>query len=197
MMCAMRADAVRNRARILAAAHDLVAETGADAPIDEIARRAGVAVGTLYRHFPAKDDLVTAAVTESTRRIALLAEAALHEVDGGAAPGPLLERLIGLVAERHAADRVFREAAGRLEEPAASTGRSATPAGIDQRAATAMTELLHRARADGAVRPDIDLGDLVLLLAGIPGPGVPPERRARYLDVVLAGLRPGAGRAVP
>jgi AcrR family transcriptional regulator len=189
----MRADAVRNRARILDAARDLVAETGVDAPMDEVARRAGLAVGTLYRHFPAKDDLVAAVVADSVGRIAAMAEAALAEVDGGAPPGPVLDRLFRAVADGHATDRVFKAAAGRLEAPAAFTGQlaAAVPGGAESRAAEAITALLGRARAAGAVRADLDLTDLVLLLAGLPGVDVPVERRARYLDVVLAGLRPG------
>ncbi len=185
----VRADAVRNRARILDAARALVAETGADAPMDAIARRAGVAVGTLYRHFPAKDDLVAAAVTDSVTRIAELSEAALAEVDGGAAPGPVLERLFRTVAEGHATDRALKAAAGRLEEPTDLVA-AAAPGTVEHRAVTAIGALLDRAHAAGAVRAGLDLADLVLLLGGVPGPEVPGPRRARWLDVVVAGLRP-------
>lgn len=188
----VRADAVRNRARILDAARALVAETGVDAPVDEVARRAGVAVGTLYRHFPAKDDLVAAVVADSVERIAAMAEAALAEADAGAEPGPVLDRLFRAVAEGHATDRVFKAATGRLEAPVeyAETLAGAAPGSPPARAAAAIAALLDRARAAGAVRPDIDLADLVLLLEGLPGVGVPAQRRARHLDVVLAGLRP-------
>jgi AcrR family transcriptional regulator len=183
----VRADAVRNRARILDAARALVAETGVDAPVDEVARRAGVAVGTLYRHFPAKDDLLAAVVADSTERIAVLAEAALAEVDGGAPPGAVLDRLFRAVAEGYATDRVVKAATGRLEVPVEYAPEPGSPAA---RAAAGIEALLDRARAAGAVRPDVDLTDLVLLLEGLPGATVPAPRRARYLDVVLAGLRP-------
>lgn len=184
----VRADAVRNRARILDAARALVAETGADASMDAIARRAGVAVGTLYRHFPAKDDLVAAVVVDSVTRIAELSEAALVDVDGGAPPGPVLERLFRTVAESHATDRAVKEAAGRLEGPVELA--AAAPGSVEHRAVTAIGALLDRAHAAGAVRAGLDLADLVLLLGGVPGPEVPAPRRARWLDVVVAGLRP-------
>ncbi len=181
-------DAVRNRARILDAARALVAETGADVPVEAIARRAGVAVGTLYRHFPAKDDLIAAVVTDSVTQIAELSEAALDEVDHGAPPGPVLERLFRTVAVSHVTDRALKQAAGRLEGPAdlaaAATGT------VQHRAVSAITALLDRAQAAGAVRAGLDLADLVLLLGGVPGSEVPEPRRARWLDVVVAGLRP-------
>ena len=189
----MRADAVRNRARILEAARALVAETGVDAPVEEVARRAGLAVGTLYRHFPAKADLVAAVVADTTERIAAMAEAALAETDAGAAPGPVLDRLFRAVAEGHATDRVFKAATERLEagEGYAGALAAARPGSPPARAAVAIDALLGRARAAGAVRPDVDLADLVLLLEGLPGVEVPAERRARHVDVVLAGLRAG------
>ncbi len=185
----VRADAVRNRARILDAARAVVAETGAEAAMEDIARRAGVAVGTLYRHFPAKTDLVAAVVEDSVQRIADLADAALGEVDAGAPPGAVLARLFRAVAEGHATDRVFKEAAGRLHDPAA-TG-AVPPDTAEHRAALAITALLERARAAGEVRAGVDVTDLAVLLAGVPGLEAPAERRRTYVDVVLAGLRTG------
>ena len=96
----VRVDAQRNRDRILEAARALVAETGVDATMEDIARHAGVAVGTLYRHFPAKEDLVAAVVEDSLAQMASLTEGALAAVHAGAAPGPALGELFREIAER-------------------------------------------------------------------------------------------------
>jgi AcrR family transcriptional regulator len=187
----VRADAALNRARILDAARALVVEVGVEVPMDEIARRAGVAVGTLYRHFRDKDDLVAAVVGASVARMADLTETALAEVHAGASPGPVLERVFRVVAEGYATDRMVKEAAGRLPGAAAISAELATavPGTAEHRAASAIDGLLDAARAAGQVRPDVDVADLVVLLAGVPDPVLGAERRARYVDVVLAGVR--------
>lgn len=189
----MRADARRNRARILDGARAAVADAGVDATMEEIARRAGVAVGTLYRHFPAKDDLVAAVVEDGAERIAALAERALGAVDGGAGPGAELEALVRAVADRYATDRAFKVATGALEhglEHGLEDELAAAPPDSPvARATGSITALLNRARDAGAVRADTTLADLVLLLGAVPGPEVAAGRRARYLDIVLAGLR--------
>ncbi|HXV92879.1 MAG TPA: helix-turn-helix domain-containing protein, partial [Pseudonocardia sp.] len=107
----VRADAQRNRARILDAARELVAVAGGDVTMEDIAGRAGVAVGTLYRHFPAKEDLVAAVVEDSVTQIAELAERAVAAVDAGADPGEQVGELFAAVAERHARDRAIKDAA--------------------------------------------------------------------------------------
>lgn len=184
----MRADARRNRSAILDAARELVAETGIDTTMEDIARRAGVAVGTLYRHFPAKDDLVAAVVEDGTARVATLAEQALEAADRGADAGAELAALFREVAKRHATDRAFKAATGQLDHYAPVThvqdGSSAA------RAMRAITALLDRARAMGAVRTDTTLADLVMLLGSLPGPDADARARTRYVDIVLHGLRP-------
>jgi AcrR family transcriptional regulator len=183
----VRADARRNRSRILAAARALVAESGPEVTMEDIARRAGVAVGTLYRHFPAKEDLVAAVVEDSVAQVADLAGAALDAVHAGAAAGERLAALFRVIAERHATDRAFKAAAGELD-PAAGPVAGATAA--TARAVAAITAILDRARAEGAVRDDVTLADLVVLLDGVPGHQVADEQRRRYVDIVLAGVRP-------
>lgn len=183
----VRADAQRNRDRILRAARDLVAETGAEATMEDIARRAGVAVGTLYRHFPAKEDLVTAVVDDSAAWIAALAESALAAVDAGAAVNAQVRTLFRAVLDRHATDRAFKAAAGRLEPDVAKL-RAAPAGSAEARAVAAITALLDRARTAGAVRPDLTLGDLVMLLCAAPGAEVPAAMRDRWADIVFAGL---------
>ena len=187
----VRADARRNRAGILDAARTLVAEAGVDVTMEDIARRAGVAVGTLYRHFPAKDDLVAAVLEDGAAQVAALAERAVAAVEGGAEPGEELEALFRAVADRYATDRAFKAATGRLEHDPTEDLAHAVPGSAVHRATHAITALLDRARAAGAVQADTTLADLVMLLAAVPGPDAPATRRARYLDIVLAGLRRG------
>lgn len=190
----VRSDAARNRARILGAARELVAAAGVDATMEDIARRAGVAVGTLYRHFPAKKDLIAAVVEDSIMYIAELAERALAAVDGGSGAGEQLGALFAAVVERHTTDRALKAAAGLLENPSAGDLAIAPPGSATARAVAAITALLQQARSVGAVRADVTLADLVMLLSAAPADEAPPEMRRRYVEIVLAGLGGGASR---
>ena len=182
----VRVDAQRNRDRILEAARALVAETGVDATMEDIARHAGVAVGTLYRHFPAKEDLVAAVVEDSLAQMASLTEGALAAVHAGAPPGPAIGELFREIAERHATDQAFKSAAGRLDVNAEIA--TAAPGSPIARSVAAISELLERAQIAEQIRGDLTLADLGVLLAAVPGAGVAPEQRARFVDIVIAGL---------
>ena len=182
----MRVDAQRNRDRILEAARALVAETGVDATMEDIARHAGVAVGTLYRHFPAKEDLVAAVVEDSLAQMASLTEGALAAVHAGAPPGAAIGELFREIAERHATDQAFKSAAGRLDVNAEIA--AAAPGSPIARSVAAISELLQRAQIAEQIRGDLTLADLGVLLAAVPGAGVAPEQRARFVDIVIAGL---------
>ena len=182
----VRVDAQRNRDRILEAARSLVAETGVDATMEDIARHAGVAVGTLYRHFPAKEDLVAAVVEDSLAQMASLTEGALAAVHAGAPPGAAIGELFREIAERHATDQAFKSAAGRLDVDAEIA--AAAPGSPIARSVAAISELLERAQIAEQIRGDLTLADLGVLLAAVPGAGVAPEQRARFVDIVIAGL---------
>ena len=182
----VRVDAQRNRDRILEAARALVAETGVDATMEDIARHAGVAVGTLYRHFPAKEDLVAAVVEDSLAQMASLTEGALAAVHAGAPPGAAIGELFREIAERHATDQAFKSAAGRLDVNAEIA--AASPGSPIARSVAAISELLERAQIAEQIRGDLTLADLGVLLAAVPGAGVGPEQRARFVDIVIAGL---------
>ena len=182
----VRVDAQRNRDRILEAARALVAETGVDATMEDIARHAGVAVGTLYRHFPAKEDLVAAVVEDSLAQMASLTEGALAAVHAGAPPGAAIGELFREIAERHATDQAFKSAAGRLDVNAEIA--AASPGSPIARSVAAISELLERAQIAEQIRGDLTLADLGVLLAAVPGAGVAPEQRARFVDIVIAGL---------
>jgi AcrR family transcriptional regulator len=182
----VRADAVRNANAILEAAREVVAERGIDAPMAVIAERAGVAVGTLYRHHPSKEHLVAAVVEDSTRKVVVALETALDRVRGGAAVGAQLEAVLLTAAETYAADRAFKEGAHRPpDDPPAA--RQAPDDALARRGWAALTALLERAQTAGAVRADVAVDDVVAILAAVPGSSA---RRERYLAVMLAGLRP-------
>lgn len=173
----MRADAARNRAAIVAAARELIVVGGGDAGMDEIAARAGVAVGTLYRHFPTKGELVAAIMAELGTAIGTLLDAAVSRVDAGVATAheeiaALLRRVVIDMAD----DRVLRDAAGAL------------PPEVERRAREVLSRLVAAARAEGALQPDVTVDDLTLLLATAPGDGTPETRRARWVTLVLRAL---------
>jgi len=190
----LRADARRNAEQLLAAARDVVVERGPGAPLDEIARRAGVGIATLYRRFPDRSALLRAVVLDALERTAEAAAAALaEETDGFAA----------LVRYMHAAldARVSAVIPLVLDvlEPADDDLRSAreASAGFVQR-------IVDEAHADGSLPEDVTFGDigtlLVRLSRPLPGP-VPPaldaELAHRHLDLLVEGLRPSPERHAP
>lgn len=179
---------MQNRRRILLAARSVVAKAGSEATMDEIAAWAGVAVGTLYRHFPSKEDLVAAVIADSIEQIASLAEHSMAAVVGGAPAGPEFASLFRVVVARQATDRTVKAAAGQLDETAEIL--SAPPDSPAGRATTAIVALLDQAKAAGAVRRDVGLADLIMLVGAAPGPEAPPAMRDRYVDFMVAGLTP-------
>ena len=176
----LRADARRNRERILAAATAAFAADGLSVPLDEIARRAGVGPGTLYRHFPAKETLWEAVLHDRLQRLADEAEALHRATDPSARrpqrqprhPGPASpgasdpgEALLGFI------DRLVAEAAPKrdLADALASAGTdvSAALAGTAARLREALGALLAAAQRSGSIRGDIGLAELMAILSGI------------------------------
>jgi AcrR family transcriptional regulator len=190
----LRADARRNRERLLAAARDAFVELGADAPLDEVARRAGVGIATLYRRFPDRPALLREVALDLLRRSAAEATAALAgEPDAFAALARYMHRAVDL---RIAA--VMPEVVGRLrmDDEELQAARRASIEAIERIIATA--------RADGALRPDVASGDVGLLLVRLtrplPGPfpaEVDSRLTHRHLDLLLDGLRSAAFRGAP
>ncbi len=174
----LRADAQRNRDRVLDAARDVFAESGYGVPLDEIADRAGVGPGTVYRHFPTKEALFQAVVAA---RVADLVDDARRRV-ADADPG---EAFFGFLA------RLGAEGATKRDFPDAITIRDPLRDELHQ----AMAVLLHRAQDSGAVRPGITVADVVALLKGLltsahdGHDGHDPSRMERILAVVIDGLR--------
>ncbi|MFB9443724.1 TetR/AcrR family transcriptional regulator [Dactylosporangium vinaceum] len=178
----MRADAQRNRARILAAADAVFAEGGATASTEEVARRAGVAIGTVFRHFPTKDDLVRALL----KRLLEELTAAAADLDGR--PGGLLA-LFELIVERTAANRTVVEVLA-AEVPLAG------PLGTLSAAAD---RLLQQGQAAGELRESVRIDAVMALLAGVTQAALssPPDLRRRALDIVFTGLRRTPSAAPP
>lgn len=175
-----RTDALRNREKVLRAARDAFAESGYGVPLDEIAARAGVGPGTVYRHFPSKEDLFEAVVTTRVRD--LIDDA--HSRYGDADPGQAFFGFLGRIRQEAAAKRDMPEAiaiAGPLQEDLH----------------TALDALLSRAQQAGAVRAEITTSDIVILLKGLlrsindaPSGAASQALADRLLTVVADGLRP-------
>lgn len=183
----VRADATRNRRAIVAAARELIAARGAAVTMEQLAQQAGVAVGTLYRHFPTKADLVAAIVEESVEAMAVMAEAALERSRSGSSAVDELQSLFRQFAAAFTADRAVKQAAAGL---GVTANLDPFAAGVDSAAARAgrsVGALLDAARATGAVRADVTVADLLMLVLQLPDGA--PALRDRYVEIVLAGLR--------
>jgi AcrR family transcriptional regulator len=185
----VRADALRNRERILRTADEVFAAEGMGVPIDEIARRAGVGPGTLYRHFPTKEALFMAVAV--SRVNASIEEARrLLRLDDPAAG--LFDYLRGLGAQF--------EARRDLIEVMAAGGQSlhAAHPELARELNDAIGALLTRAQAAGAVRKDVRVDDVMNLVVGVYGAirqfGREPQATERLLAVVFDGLRANAGQ---
>lgn len=186
----MRRDAQANRARILEAASELFARDGIEAPLDEIARRAGVGAGTLYRHFADRDHLLDALFEDRVHRYDELMTAACDADDAWAGLVGLLETSFAL----QASDRGLKEI---LVARARGAGHMPKPS---EETIAAISALLGRAQAQGALRDDVTLTDMPLISAAIHGvidltSTVAPDAWRRILQILLDGLR--ADRAAP
>jgi AcrR family transcriptional regulator len=180
----LRADARRNRERILQSARAAFAESGADAQIDDVARHAGVGVGTVYRHFPTKQALLTELVRQTFR---LFTEWAREALEAGGEPFALIEGLLRRIAETAAGDVGVQYA---LASSAAQAARSEARAEQDELIAV-IAELVERARRAGTIRPGIEATDIAMLICGVvsamgPRPGFDWRR---HLDLVIDALR--------
>lgn len=177
---APRADAVRNRKKILDAAREQISLHGAEIGMDEIAAAAGVAVGTLYRHFPNKTDLVAAAAAEHIEGLTAEAEAAAQRVASGARAVDEITSFIEYVVEACAADHAVNVAA-------LSLGAGSQDKATMQRATSAVAALVQAGQADGDINPDVTAADMFLLFSTAPADR-PAAIRARWVALVLSGL---------
>jgi len=153
----LRADAARNRARLLQVAYETFAAEGLSVPIDEIARRAGLGAGTVYRHFPTKESLYRAIVADRVQRIVDSARALLAADD----PGQALQTFLTVMVEQGATDQGMVDALAGIGFDIAQAAPDAERSFMD-----ALGELLARAQQAGTVRADIDVQDVKTLLVG-------------------------------
>lgn len=185
----LRADARRNRERILASAGELFARRGREAQMDEIAAHSGLGMGTLYRHFPSKQALLTAMVRERFRGMADLARAAEQITD----PREAFETLLRSYLEAAEGDAAFQLALMGSED--------LDWEGVEQQKAEfaeVVTRIIDRAVASGQVRSDLTLGDFPLLTCGAVStmyfkPGGNGDWR-RHVELALDGIRSAASR---
>jgi AcrR family transcriptional regulator len=176
----LRADARRNRERILEAARVVFAEQGGEAQIDDIARAAHVGVGTVYRHFPHKDALLGELVNQKFRGFADNAERALEVED----PWEAFAGLLRANAEFCAGDVGVQQA---LARGPAAWEFAATEL---HRLRETTSRLIARAQEAGVMRPDFVVDDIAMLMCALSSTmGVPGYDWRRHLEILLSGLR--------
>jgi AcrR family transcriptional regulator len=188
----LRADARRNRDQLLQAARDVFVEHGPGAPLEEVARRAGVGIGTLYRRFPDRQALQRAVALDTLERVTQEAHLALaEEAEPFAALARYMYRALDLRV-----GAVMPVLAGQLlpgdDELLRARDEAAEP----------VKALVAAAQADGTLRPDVEFGDIGLLIARLcqplPGPFPPAvvdNLAHRHLALLLDGLRAASGRS--
>lgn len=188
----LRADARRNHEQLLAAARDVVVERGPGAPLDEIACRAGVGIGTLYRRFPDRSALLRAVVVDALEHTSRAAEQALAEEGNGISA---LSRYMHAALEFRVS-AVIPLVLGTLDLDDDEVG-AAREAG-----AALVQRLVDAAHADGSLAEHIAFGDVGTILVRLsrPLPSLPPEVDTelahRHLDLFLAGMRAGVPQGV-
>lgn len=179
----LRADAVRNRARVLQTAYETFAAEGLAVPVDEIARRAGVGAGTIYRHFPTKEDLFAAVVESRLEHVIAEGRALLDD------PGPaeaLFAFLRSMVLDFGATDQGLVEALRGL-----GVDVEACVPNVESAFRALLGELLAAAQGAGTVRRDVDVSEIKALMVGCQAmQSYDQTRAARLTDVVIDGLRP-------
>jgi AcrR family transcriptional regulator len=179
----LRADARRNREKVLAAARAVFADQGVDAQMDDVARRADVGVGTVYRHFPTKEALLNALSDEVFAVVAVYVRTLLTLDD----PWEAFTRAMWFGAEKTAGDRAFTEilAAARRFPPRTCPGKE------DLLVTTG--ELMDRCKAAGVMRKDAMVDDVGLLMCGVGSASQMehpvPDAWRRHLAILLDGLR--------
>jgi AcrR family transcriptional regulator len=177
----LRADARQNHARLITAATAAFAERGADAPLEDIARRAGVGIGTLYRHFPTRLDLQAAVFRSQVGAVCGEGEALLETAAPEQAFAGWLRALGGYLVTKRGLSHALIEAVGIESELISSCW-------VAMRETT--ERLLSNAQQAGVIRPDVDATDVMRLVHGVAvSTEKAPERADMLMSVMLDGLR--------
>ena len=183
---ALRADARRNRARILAAAGQVFSERGASASTEEVARRAGVAIGTVFRHFPAKDDLLRAIMKDLLQQLSAEAAALAAEGDPATALFTFFTRTVGQAAAKQTVIDLL-----------AATGTAIDIAEPVQGLQQQITGLLALGKHAGTVREDVQIAEVMALLISTCQGALQgrwdSDLQSRVLTVIFDGLGPAPG----
>lgn len=178
----MRADARRSRAKLLEAATVAFAEHGADAPLDDIARRAGVGIGTLYRHFPSRIDLQAAVYRCQVESVCATADELIGSVPPEQAFAGWVSALAGYLVTKRGLSGSLIATLGRDSELLSSCWMAMRDAA---------DRLLRHAQEAGVLRSDVTADDVLRLLHGIVlATERSPEQTGRLVGLVLDGLRP-------
>ncbi|QKW06546.1 TetR/AcrR family transcriptional regulator [Streptomyces sp. NA04227] len=178
-----RADAERNRARVLSAARELFAERGSEVSMDEVARRAEVGIGTLYRHFPTKQAMVLAAGQQRFGEILTYYRTTCRD---SAEPLEALHLLLTHIAEVESRDRGFATA---VTQGALGSAGPRSPLREDLEAE--LMSLIGKGQSGGTIRGDVQGSDILALTCGLTS--IVHHRSGdwhRYIDIVLDGLKP-------
>jgi AcrR family transcriptional regulator len=189
---ALRADAQRNRERIIEAAHEVFAEDGLDASLNEVARRAGVGVATLFRRFPTREDLIAATFADRMSEYAALIETALADPD----PWDGFCGYVRAICSMQAGDRGFTDVLTQSLPTAKEF-----EAQRDQ-AFRRFTELITRAKGSGGLRDDFVAEDLPMLLMANAGvvagtAGAAPETSPRLVEYLIQAFSAPAVGPLP
>jgi AcrR family transcriptional regulator len=179
-----RADARRNRERLVAAAREVFAEQGAGASMEAIAKKAGVGVGTLYRHFPNRLDVVEAVYQTDVEQLRATAERVVAELAPADAVGAFFEAFLRYAETKQALLTELHQAFEKKPEL-----RSAARELIE----SSFGLVIDRAKEAGVIRSDVDGSDVMQLVTPVcTNAGIPPEQAARLLGMILDGVRAGA-----
>jgi AcrR family transcriptional regulator len=178
-----RADSLRNREHLLASAKAAFAEVGADVALEEIARRAGVGIGTLYRHFPTREAMLAAVYRREVEQLTASAETLLAQRPPAGALEAWLHLMVDYLATKRVVAPALRASSGEGEAVYAASSGTVT---------AALRRLADAAIASGDIRPDVGWDDLYRMLMGLAHgydqPGWEPSAR-RFIAIIMAGLR--------
>ncbi|MGI5127551.1 TetR/AcrR family transcriptional regulator [Pseudonocardia sp. CA-107938] len=176
----LRADAQRNRDRLLDTAARAFATTGPDVPLETIAKDAGVGIGTLYRHFPTREALVEAVYRNELARQCEAGSELLRELPPDAALRAWMDRFVSYMATKRGLADALRAIVGTDGNPFAESRA---------RLLTGLGTLLDAGAAAGTVRGDVAPEDVLVSLSGLTLVATEPEQAARLLDLLMDGLR--------
>jgi AcrR family transcriptional regulator len=180
----LRADAQRNRDRLLEVAVHAFSADGPDVTLDAIAKQAGVGIGTLYRHFPTREALIDAAYRSELARLCDCADDLLLDMPPDKALRAWMDRFVDYMTTKRGMGEALRAVIASGGDPfSESRGRLTA----------AVTTLLRAGAAAGTVRPDVTPDDILVSLSGVSLATADPERReqaGRLLDLLMDGLRP-------